>query len=136
MAATAPDAEFEFIAHLPEWGLTFPVDSDDWGGALPTVTPTIGSTVWGAVFNIDDVALDALDAAEAAEHRVRTTVEAMDRMGRRHQVVVHVHEQNGKTTNGSVSPSTEYLEIMLDGSRHWSLPAGWIAGLEEHLQRR
>lgn len=134
MAQTAPGAEFEFIAHLPEWGLDFPVESTDWGGALPTVTPTTGSTVWGAVFNVDDSALAALDDAEGAEQRVRSTIEAMDRMGRRHQVVVHLHERNGPSTNGSPAPSAEYLKIMLDGSRHWSLPAGWIAGLEEHLQ--
>ncbi|MDJ0961260.1 MAG: gamma-glutamylcyclotransferase family protein [Acidimicrobiia bacterium] len=135
MAATAPNAEFEFIAHLPEWGLEFPVESDTWGGALPTVTPTTGSTVWGAVFNVDDSALEALDEAEGAEHRVRTTIEAMDRMGRRHQVAVHLHQPNG-SSNGAGTPSEEYLRIMLDGSRHWSLPAGWIAGLEEHLQGR
>lgn len=132
MAATAPGAEFEFIAHLPEWGLAFPVESADWGGALPTVEPAEGSTVWGAVFAVDERALAALDEAESAEERVRTTVEAMDRMGRRHTVVVHVHDTNG-ATNGSHTPSAAYLEIMLDGSRHWSLPAGWIAGLEEHL---
>jgi gamma-glutamylcyclotransferase (GGCT)/AIG2-like uncharacterized protein YtfP len=112
------------------------MESDDWGGALPTVAPTTGSTVWGAVFNVDDAALEAIDAAEAEEHRVRTTVEAMDRMGRRHQVVVHVHDHNGERANGAPNPSAEYLRIMLDGSKHWSLPAGWIAGLEEHLQRR
>ena len=88
------------------------------------------------MFDVDDSALEALDEAEGAESRVRATVEAMDRMGRRHKVVVHVHEANGALTNRSPAPSAEYLEIMLDGSRHWSLPAGWIAGLEEHLQRR
>ncbi len=134
MAEAAPGAEFEFIAHLPEFGLEFPVESDDWGGAIPTVAPTTGSTVWGAVFQIGDRELAALDELELGEQRVRTTVEAMDRMGRRHQVVVHVHDPNGSSTNGANPPSTEYLEIMLDGSKHWSLPAGWIAGLEEHLQ--
>ena len=54
-------------------------------------------------------------------------------MGRRHQVIVHVHETNGAAGNGH-APSTDYLKIMLEGSRHWSLPAGWIAGLEEHLE--
>ena len=131
MSEVAPGAEFQFIAHLPEWGLEFPVESSDWGGGLPTVTPEAGSTVWGAVFSVADGDLAQLDAAEGAEERVRTTVEAMDRTGRRHQVLVHVHEANG---NGSYRPSANYLKVMLEGSRHWSLPAGWIAGLEEHLQ--
>jgi gamma-glutamylcyclotransferase (GGCT)/AIG2-like uncharacterized protein YtfP len=131
MADTAPDAEFEFIAHLPEFGLEFPVHSDDWSGAIPTIAPTTGSTVWGAVFSVEEPDLAALDEVESREHRVRTTVEAMDRMGRRHQVIVHVCDRNGD--GNGLAPSAEYLKIMLEGSRHWSLPAGWIAGLEEHL---
>lgn len=131
MADVAPGAEFQFIAHLPEWGLDFPVASDEWAGGLPTVRPETGSTVWGAVFSIPEPEMSHLDAAEQTEERVRTTVEAMDRTGRRHQVAVHVHESNG---NGSHRPSAQYLNVMLEGSRHWSLPAGWIAGLEEHLQ--
>jgi hypothetical protein len=133
MAQAAPGAEFEFIAHLPEWGLDFPVADDRWGGGIPTVRPESGSTVWGAVFSVPDEDVPSLDAAEGAERRISTTVEAMDRNGKRHQVVVHLHDGNG---NGSHPPSAEYLEIMLGGSRHWSLPAGWIAGLEEHLQDR
>ncbi len=131
MAEVAPGAQFQFIAHLPEWGLDFPIDIGDWGGALPTVVPQTGSTVWGAVFTIPDKEFRGLDAAEAGESRVANTVEAMDRNGKRHRVTIHVHDGNG---NGRRTPSTEYLEVMLRGSRHWSLPAGWIAGLEEHLQ--
>ena len=87
--------------------------------------------MWGAVFSVPDAELHALDAIESAEQRIATTVEAMDRTGRRHQVLVHRCETNG---NGSYRPSPRYIKMMLDGSRHWSLPAGWIAGLEEYLQ--
>jgi hypothetical protein len=131
MAEAAPGAEFQFIAHLPEWGLDFPIEDSGWGGCLPAVAPATGSTVWGAVFSVPDGELDALNDVEASEKRVASTVEAMDRFGKRHQVMVHVSGTNG---NGSAAPSSRYLEIMLDGSRHWSLPAGWIAGLEEHLE--
>ncbi len=31
MAEAAPGAEFQFIAHLPEWGLQFPIDGDGYG---------------------------------------------------------------------------------------------------------
>ncbi len=130
MAEVAPDAEFQFIAHLPEWGLEFPIEGNGWNGGLPTVIPATGHTVWGAVFSIPDDQLAALDAAESAEQRVSSTVEAMDRTGRRHRVVTHLY---AGTPDAETTPSTEYLELMLAGSRHWSLPAGWIAGLEEHL---
>jgi hypothetical protein len=75
--------------------------------------------------------LQAVDGLESGEGRALTTVEIMDRNGRRHDVVTHLHNGNG---NGELKPSAEYLELMLEGGRHWHLPAGWIAGLEEHLQ--
>lgn len=131
MSHAAPGAEFQFIAHLPEWGLDFPISDGEWGGALPTVKPQTGSTVWGAVFSVPDKEFADLDAIEAQESRTADTVEAMDRTGKRHQVTVHLYSGNG--ANGR-APSTDYLTVMLNGSRHWSLPAGWIASLEEHLQ--
>jgi gamma-glutamylcyclotransferase (GGCT)/AIG2-like uncharacterized protein YtfP len=131
MSEAAPGAEFQFIAHLPGWGLDFSIEDGAWDGALPTVIPQVGSTVWGAVFSVPDKEFAALDAVESDESRVASTVEAMDRNGKRHQVTIHLYDGNG---NGRHDPSTGYLEVMLEGSRHWSLPAGWIAGLEEYLQ--
>ena len=131
MSEVAPGAEFQFIAHLPEWGLEFPIDGNGWNGGLPTVVPTSGSTVWGAVFAVPDDQIGALNEVEGSEHRVESTVEAMDRTGKRHQVATHVFDGS---SNGQVEPSPSYLRLMLVGSKHWSLPAGWIAGLEEHLE--
>lgn len=131
MTSVSPGAEFAFIAHLSEWGLDFPIEGNGWNGALPSVRPTTGSTVWGAVFDIPDGELETINEIEAEEGRTTSLVEAMDRTGRRHQVVTHLYD--GKP-NGHFSPSSEYLQLMLEGSRHWSLPAGWIAGLEEYLE--
>ncbi len=134
MKQAAPNAEFKFIAHLPEWGLEFPIANESWGGTLPAVRPEPGSTVWGAVYDVSKSDLASLDAIEASEQRAAKTVEAMDRTGKRHQVVVHLLDGaaagNG---NGNGRPSSDYLRLMVSGSRHWSLPFGWIAGLEEHL---
>lgn len=130
MAEVAPGAEFRFIAHLPQWGLRWPIVDGEWGGALPTVAPDPAATVWGAVFSVPDDEFELLDKAEIKESRTSSTVEAMDRTGKRHQVTVHLCP----ATNGSAgAPSQEYVAAMLVGSRHWNLPAGWIAGLEEHL---
>ena len=133
MAQVSPGAEFQFIAHLPQWGLQWPIDDGEWSGSLPTVAPDASSTVWGAVFSVPEEEFELLDKAEIKEHRTATTLEAMDRTGKRHRVTVHRCEANGAP---GVPPSTEYVAAMLAGSRHWSLPAGWIAGLEEHLGDR
>ncbi|MGI9611160.1 MAG: gamma-glutamylcyclotransferase [Acidimicrobiia bacterium] len=133
MQTVAPGAEFQFIAHLPEWELDFPIFDDAWNGQLPSARQTAGSTVWGAVFEVPDGDVDTLDDAERGEQRDPVTVEAMDRTGRRHQVTVYLAEGTAASNGNGHRPSSEYLRVMLDGSRHWSLPAGWIAGLEEHL---
>lgn len=135
MAAAAPGAEFQFIAHLPEWGLDFPISDRSWGGALPAIKPESGSTVWGAVYKMAQSDFDNLSAIESSEQRSADTVEAMDRTGKRHQVVVHLLDGTPTANgNGSGGPSPKYLGLMVSGSRHWSLPVGWIAGLEEHLE--
>jgi gamma-glutamylcyclotransferase (GGCT)/AIG2-like uncharacterized protein YtfP len=130
MAEVAPGATFEFIAHLLDWGLEFPISGNGWKGGLPSVRPSEGDTVWGAVFAVSDAEASALDAVESAEQRHRHTVEAIDRIGRRHQVTTHVAADNGA---GQLRPAPDYVALMLDGSRHWELPAGWIVRLEDHL---
>ena len=51
------------------------------------------------------------------------------------EVLVHLLDgAESNNGNGSRSPSSEYLSLMVAGSRHWNLPVGWIAGLEEHLE--
>ena len=127
LGAVAPGARFCFIAHLPEWRLHFPIPNGD--GGLPSVRPQSGNTVWGAVFAMEEPELKALNARQAKEGRVAKTAQAMDREGHRHQVVVHVCE----SANGELHPDPFCLRAMVAGSRHWHLPAGWTASLEEHL---
>ena len=123
----APGAQFCFIAHLPEWRLHFPICNS--GGGLPSVKPQSGNTVWGAVFNLEQADLTKLNAHQAKEGRVAKTTQAMDREGHRHQVTVHVCA----SANGEYPPEREYVQMMVAGGRHWRLPAGWVASLEEHL---
>lgn len=125
----APGAAFEFIAHLPEWKLEFTILNG--AGGLPNVRPLPGNTVWGAIFRVPDDQLAAIDTHEAAEGRVRTTTQAMDREGRRHDVVTHVASAE---SDESLTPEQPYLRQMVSGGRHWKLPMGWVASLEEHLE--
>ena len=131
MAEVAPGATFEFIAHLSEWGLDFPISGNGWKGGLPTVNPNEGETVWGAVFTIPDDQVAALNTVESDEQRAPETVEAIDRTGRRHQVTTHRAVDNGAA---SLDPAPDYVAFMLAGSRHWELPAGWIVRLEDHVE--
>ena len=129
LKALAPGANFEFIAHLPEWKMEYTIPNGSSGG-LPSVRPLPGNTVWGAVFSVPTDELTSIDESEKAEGRVRADTQAMDREGRRHDVVTHVaREGQGE----SLVPAPDYVEMMVSGGRHWKLPAGWVAALEEHL---
>ena len=128
LSDVAPGASFEFIAHLPEWKMEFTILNGN--GGLPSVRPLPGNTVWGAIFSVDDGDLAAIDAHEAGEGRVPTNTQAMDREGRRHEVITHVAAE---ATDAHLHPEHTYLQQMVTGGRHWKLPMGWVASLEEHL---
>lgn len=128
LGGIAPKAAFQFIAHLPEWKLEYTIANGD--GGLPSVRPLAGNTVWGAVFSVPGDQLAAIDEMEADEGRVPASAQAMDREGRRYDVITHV-SRNGH--NGEYQPEPSHLRLMVSGGRHWKLPTGWVASLEEHL---
>lgn len=130
MAEVAPGAAFEFIAHLPGWGLSFEILGNGWDGGLPTAVPAPGSTVWGAVYSIAQDELPRIDTVESREGRSPADIDAIDRVGKRHKVMMHLADGSDLP---SLEPSHEYLEIMVNESRHWGLPAGWVIGLQDHL---
>jgi gamma-glutamylcyclotransferase (GGCT)/AIG2-like uncharacterized protein YtfP len=132
MAEVSPGAAFEFIAHLADWSLDFPINGNGWKGGLPSVSPNEGDTVWGAVYAVPERDAAALDAIESEESRRRRVVEAIDRTGHRHQVTTYVADENGTKPR---RPASEYVELMVAGSKHWELPAGWIIRLQDHLDR-
>ncbi|MFQ5967815.1 MAG: gamma-glutamylcyclotransferase [Acidimicrobiia bacterium] len=128
----APGAEFRFIAHLPETKLIFPFEDSEWQGGLPSVIAEPGNTVWGAVFDLPEPARKAIDSVEETEGRVANRdFRAVDREGHRHAVLTHVH--NG-AAGGEFTPSRDYMALVVEGGRHWGLPTGWVAGLEEYVE--
>ena len=132
LGSVTADAEFKFIAHLPETKLIFPLANGKWEGSLPSVRAEAGNTVWGAVFELVNGALEANDAVEADEGRVQTQeFKAVDREGRRHAVVTHAHSEEIEHDR---IPSRDYMGLIVAGGRHWGLPTGWVAGLEEYVE--
>lgn len=123
----APGARFLFTAHYPETKLDF-VQSPD-VVTLPTLIKESGHTVWGAVFEIPADEVDALMAAERAEGRVPGfDHKAVDREGNKYECLTFVAPGQ---PNGTHKPSADYLASMIRGAKHWSLPAGWVMGLED-----
>ncbi|HUF15344.1 MAG TPA: gamma-glutamylcyclotransferase family protein [Acidimicrobiia bacterium] len=123
----APGSKFLFTAHFPETKLDFAVSGDQ--RAVPTLTKESGHTVWGGVFEIPADQVDSLVRAEKAEGRKPGfDLKAVDREGNKHDCLTFVAVGE---VNGDGRPEPEYLESMINGARHWNLPAGWVMGLEE-----
>lgn len=127
ISAAAPGSKFLFTAHFPETRLDFVPSSD--GESVPTLIKESGHTVWGGVFEIPDEDVDSLTRAEEAEGRkAGFDAKAVDREGNKYDCLTFV--ATGEA-NGEARPTPEYLETMVSGARHWSLPAGWVMGLED-----
>jgi hypothetical protein len=127
IGVVAPNARFLFTAHFPETRLVF-VDSDEVSG-LPSLVPETGHTVWGGVFEIPDDEVAALTDAEEAEGRVADwEIKAVDREGNKYDCLTFVAKAS---PNRDARPTRHELDSMIEGARHWSLPAGWVMGLED-----
>jgi hypothetical protein len=127
IGAVAPDAEFLFTAHYPETRLAFV--RTDTAEVVPTLVSDPGHTVWGGVFEIPTDQMEALIRAEKAEGRIPGYPEkAIDREGNKHDCITFVAQGS---SGGDHRPDPDSLAAMISGARHWSLPAGWVMGLED-----
>ena len=122
----APGAKFLFTAHYPETKLGFVHSGTN--RATATLTRYPAHTVWGGVFEIPDDQVEALVSAEANEGRSPGfDHKAVDREGNKYDCLAFV----AAGSPDDHLPTTEYLDSMIRGARHWSLPAGWVMGLED-----
>lgn len=123
----APGAKFLFTAHYPETKLGFVHSGTN--RATATLTRDPAHTVWGGVFEIPDDQVEALVSAEANEGRSPGfDHKAVDREGNKYDCLAFVA---AGSPDDDHLPTTEYLDSMIRGARHWSLPAGWVMGLED-----
>lgn len=127
ISKAAPGAKFMFTAHYPETKLDFVASEEN--GAVPTLTKESGHTVWGGVFEIPEASIESLTQAEEAEGRKPGfDLKAVDREGNKHECLTFVAVGS---VNGDSRPNDGYLEAMINGARHWNLPAGWVMSLED-----
>ena len=134
MREMAPDVRVVGLAALHDHRLTFPLHSERWGGGTAGVTHAHGVTVWGVVYELDDAAVAALDAAEGwkgpGDHhslvdRELATVEVIrtddGSVPRRVRAVAYF----ARTLNPT-PPSRRYVDTLIKGARHHRLPPEYI----------
>jgi gamma-glutamylcyclotransferase (GGCT)/AIG2-like uncharacterized protein YtfP len=109
-----PDARFLGRARLDGYRLEFRRRSIRWGGGAADIVPAPGESVWGALYELPDGALERLDAKEGAGFAYRrrdVRVSCGDEI-----VAATAYEVIDKEAE-QVEPTAEYLELLRAGAR-------------------
>jgi gamma-glutamylcyclotransferase (GGCT)/AIG2-like uncharacterized protein YtfP len=138
MRARCPDCRTVGLASLPDHRLTFPLRFEPWGGGTAGVAHAHGGTVWGAVYELSEADLAALDEYEGwkgpGDHhnlydRDLTTVVLTRADDGSIPRRVRAYTYFARTLNPT-PPSRRYLDTILKGARHHRLPPEYIEWLE------
>ncbi len=138
MRSRCPGSRIVGLASLRNYRLIFPLPSERWGGGVSSVQPGHGQTVWGALYELTDPDLVALDGwegfrASGDQHNIydreQVSVDLVraddDSFPRRVRAWIYIARPWKPTP-----PSRRYLDAILRGARHHRLPDEYIAGLE------
>jgi gamma-glutamylcyclotransferase (GGCT)/AIG2-like uncharacterized protein YtfP len=127
MRQRCPSAQFVGTARLPDYRFAIARHSRLRNCGTANVLPERGSIVWGVVYNVSQEDLATLDTFEDGYARFTALVFASDDGQRPFEVLLYVaaRDHNVPLT------SPEYKRLVVEGARHWGLPADYISLLEQ-----
>lgn len=125
-----PRRRFLGPACLRGFRLAFRRRSMRWGGGAADILESPGDEVWGALFELPDGALDALDAKEGKgvayrRRQVKVTLEGGNRTAVAYEVIAK--------EPADVSPTPDYSALLLGGARERGLPEDYVTDLQRRL---
>ena len=134
MKARCPWANFVGVAQLPDNRLAFTRKSVIPGCGVAAAVYEAGRGVWGAVFEISEFDVGALDKCEG----YRPGGERNSYWRRECMVFLDGDEERPVTAETHIAdrepnpppPNQTYKDFILSGARHWHLPDEYIAELE------
>ena len=133
-----PGSRVVGLAVLRDHRLAFPLHSDRWGGGTAGLLHAHGSSVWGALYELTESDLTALDRFEGwngpGDHhnlydRDLATVELTRPDDGSVPRRVRAYTYFARTLNPS-PPSRRYLDTLLRGARYHKLPQEYVEWLE------
>lgn len=126
MQRRCPSSRFVCAARLAgyQFGITRHSRLRDCGTA--NVFPAPGKEVWGAVYDVSDADLIVMDSFEDGYRREILSVEPSGGKQPAIDVLVYVAAVETQVP----LPNAEYKRLILQGARHWQLPANYIEMLE------
>ena len=126
MQQRCPSAQFVCVARLVnyEFGITRHSRLRNCGTA--NVFPAHGKEVCGIVYDVNEADLVTLDSFEDGYRRELMPVYALGDGTQPLLVLIYVAEIETNVPRSNA----EYKRLILEGARHWSLPASYLALLE------
>jgi gamma-glutamylcyclotransferase (GGCT)/AIG2-like uncharacterized protein YtfP len=137
MRSRCPTVQFAFVARAEGYELAFTRFSQNRKCGVADIVATSGSDVWGVVFDIANDEIGELDKSEgyrperARELNAyeRSQIEIIRQEDANSPIAVWAYLVVSKS-NLPLKPTVEYKALILDGARHWRLPAAYIERLE------
>lgn len=134
MSARCPSAKFVGVAVFPDHRLEFTRKSVARGCGVADMVSDKNCLVWGVVYELSNADVDSLDTSEGyrpgrdknSYWRRGCRVFLDGDGGRPIQVATYFAERQLKPP----PPSQEYKKLIVEGARHWQLPAEYIVELE------
>lgn len=126
MQRRCPSARFICVARLPDYQFGISRHSRLRQCGTANVFPASGQEVWGIVYDVNDADLATLDGFEDGYRREVLSFLPRDNGGPPVHALVYLAE-----IEKNVPPSnTEYRRLIVEGARHWDLPASYVSRLE------
>jgi hypothetical protein len=126
MQRRCPSSQFVCVARLPGYRFAIARHSRLRRCGTANIFPAPDNEVWGAVYDVHDADLIILDRFEDGYRREILPVFAPGNGKEPLNTVVYIAEIESKVP----LPNLEYKHLIIDGARHWNLPASYLSMLE------
>ncbi len=126
MQRRCPSSRFVCIGRLVDYQFGITRHSRLRNCGTANVYPVAGKEVWGIVYEISDPDLLILDSFEDGYRREVLSIYPLKDGGQPLDVLVYI----AAIEDNVPRPSVEYRRLIIDGAKHWNLPATYLALLE------
>jgi hypothetical protein len=136
MRDRCPSAQFICTATLKDYRLAFTRRSTKRNCGVSDIVAMPDAVVWGVVYEVTEYDLAVLDVKEG----YRPSRPDKDNSYNRHTGIVYQNGDETKPLNVEIYfavpqenpplPNQTYKDLIVNGAKHWQLPADYIAELE------
>jgi gamma-glutamylcyclotransferase len=126
MELSCPGHRFVGAARLDGFRLEFRRRSVRWGGGAADLVPATGESVWGALYELPDGALEALDRKEGAGFAYRRIDVEVELDGRPRSAIAY---EVGRKEPQEVAPTADYLRLLMAGAAERGLPHEYVEAI-------